>query len=266
MSNQEQLDAIFKRLSTEHGRLNADQQAFAIREIGRVRGELSDLLADFADTDGTVKKQRLNRLLRELDAVETSLRGYGTTAMDEILTETASWTTTRINNSVQGVIGVAAVSGGIERLNRDIVNYVARRFESDGLVLSDRVWRLSCDMRNELSKVLRANILRGESVDTMIRNIRKVHDNETWKIKRLVVTEGNAAYRTATSFNAKRSEVVTGLRLIACVKKSPPCVELADEDRHGLGKGIFLPDDSDIYSPHPNCTSYLTYELDERWL
>ena len=27
-----------------------------------------------------------------------------------------------------------------------------------------------------------------------------------------------------------------------------------------------VPGDSDVYNPHPNCTSYVTYEIDSRWL
>ena len=38
MTNQERLDAILRRVSDQHGKLNAKQQAYAIREIGRVRG------------------------------------------------------------------------------------------------------------------------------------------------------------------------------------------------------------------------------------
>ena len=68
---------------------------------------------------------------------------------------------------------------------------------------SDRVWRLAGDERDKIASVLRTDILRGESVGTMIRNVRRVHDNDTWKIERLVVTEGNTAYRAAADFNAK---------------------------------------------------------------
>ena len=103
-----------------------------------------------------------------------------------IITETADWTTTRINNGLERAIGSAGVTANMEQINRQVVNYVARRFESDGLVLSDRVWRLAGDERDKIASVLRTDILRGESVGTMIRNVRRVHDNDTWKIERLV--------------------------------------------------------------------------------
>ena len=42
LTTQAELDAIFKRLERDYGALNKKQQAYAIREIGRVRGELAD--------------------------------------------------------------------------------------------------------------------------------------------------------------------------------------------------------------------------------
>ena len=269
MTNQEKLDAIFEKLSKQHGKLNAQQQEYAIKELGRVRGDIADLLSDYAGKDGTVKKTRLNRLLRELDDIETLIREYGTTALDTIIQDTAEWASASINEGMLGVIGVRAVAKAqIERLNSDVFEYVVKRFGDDGLVLSDRIWRFSGDVRDEMSKVLRADIIRGESVSTMIANIRKVHDNETWKIRRLVVTEGNTAYRTATSYNAERSDVVTGVKLHHGKANDPKhrCTILSKEDRYGMGAGVFQPSDSEIYNPHPNCTSFLTYELDEKYL
>lgn len=269
MSNKSKLDAIFKKLAQQHGKLNVNQQAFAIKEIGRVRGDIVDLLADYAGKDGTVKKTRLNRLLRELDDIEALIREYGTTALDTILKNTAEWTSSSINEGMLGVIGVRAVAKAqMRQLNSDVFEYVVKRFGDDGLVLSDRVWRLAGDMRDDISKVLRSDIIKGESVNTMIANVRKVHDNETWKIRRLVVTEGNTTYRTATAYNAERSDVVTGVKLHHGKANDPKhrCTILSHEDRYGMGAGVFKPTDYEIYNPHPNCTSFITYELDEKYL
>lgn len=269
MSNQEKLDAILEKLATDYRKLNVKQQDFAVKEIARVRGDISDILADYADKDGVIKRERLARLLRELDEVETLIRGYGTTAMDAIIKETSAFAVAGASGALVSVVGAGAlVSAQMERLNRDVFEYVVKRFGEDGLVLSDRVWRLSGDMRDELSKVLRADILRGESVGTMIANIRQVHDNETWKIKRLVVTEGNTAYRAATAMNASRSDVVEALRVHRGKANRPNhrCTILEQTDRYGMGPGLFKPSDGEIYMMHVNCTGYLTYELSEKYL
>lgn len=261
MTQQEELNAIFERMAADYGALNANQQAFAIREFGRVRGDISDLLADFSNASNVVERRRLNRLLRELNEVETHLRDYGETALHRVVDDSAAFATRRINAGMREVTGSAAITMAQSRLNRNVTDYVIRRFSDDGLVLSDRIWRTAGDIRDELSKTLRSGIIRGDSVGEMVRDIRRVHANETWKIRRLVVTEGNTAYRTATAYNAKHSDVVRGLKLHPGVKMSPGCVNLSEEDRYGLGQGIFLPDDPDVYNPHPNCTSYVTYVL-----
>lgn len=269
--NQAKLDAIFARLSTQYGKLNAKQQEYAIREIGRIRGELAELLADYADKDGIIKRTRINRLMRDLDDIEAQIRKYGTVALDEIITETSDWTLTKINGALSTITGVAVSASTFDRINRDVFRYVTNRFSEDGLVLSDRVWSTAADIREEMSAVLRSGIIRGEGVSTMIPKIRRVHDNETWKIRRLVQTEGSTAYRTATAYNAERSRVTQWVKLNDRPGRhkrhdTHRCYELANEDRYGEGAGIFKPTDSEIYSPHPMCTSYITYVLDERWL
>ncbi len=70
MTNQERLNRLLDELANEYLKFNAKQQQLAIREIDRVRLEISDLLSDFSGNDGIIKKQRLNRLLRELDTIE----------------------------------------------------------------------------------------------------------------------------------------------------------------------------------------------------
>lgn len=272
MSKQAELDRIFKRLSTDYNALNKKQQAFAIREIGRVRGELADLLAEYAGSDGVIKRQRIGRLMRDMDDIERLLREHGVLAFDEIISNTSEWTTRRVNAGIVSTIGSVGIGvSSFDKVNRNVFRYVTKRFGSDGLVLSDRVWDLSGEIRDELSSVIRSSILRGEGVSTMIPKIRRVHDNETWKIRRLAQTEGSTAYRTATAFSARESEVVQWVRINDRPgdhknHEEHRCYELANEDRYSRGAGIFKPTDSEIYSPHPNCRSYITYVLDEKYL
>src|SRR5690606_1602822 len=171
-----ELDAIFRKMERDYGALNKRQQAFAIREIGRIRGELAELLAGFADSEGVIKRQRLSRLLRELGEIESSIRRNGTVAFESIIKESTEWTTAQIAGAI--VISTA----GIERVNKHVVKYAIKRFGEDGLVLSDRIWGLSGEIRDELTTVIRSSIIKGEGINAMIPKIRKVYDNETWKI------------------------------------------------------------------------------------
>lgn len=261
MSKQSELDAIYDKLARDYGKLNDKQVAYAIKEVGRVRADIAELLTEFAADDGTIKRQRLSRLLRELDDVEKALRENGTTAMTQVITQSA-------------VLAIAAsqiITGSIERLNKRTVDYVIRRFGEDGLVLSNRIWGTSGEIRDSISTVLRTGIIRGDAVGTMVRDVRKVFDNETWKIKRLVVTEGNTAYRVASANSVRDSKVADYVRINENGSRhrnhtSHKCYKLAQEDRYGEGKGVFKPTDTAIYMPHPNCSSYITAVLKDEYL
>ncbi len=260
LTTQAELDAIFVRMEKDYGALNRRQQAYAIKEIGRVRSELADLLADYAGSDGVIKRQRASRILRELDEIERSLREKGTLAFESIITESSEWTTGRL----AGAIGIS--TAGIERVNKHVIKYVIKRFGDDGLVLSGRIWGLSGEIRDEISTVIRSNIIKGEGINAMIPQIRKVYDNETWKIRRLARNESVTAHRAAISHNAQESDTVKWLQFHHGVKETEACVALANADPYNEGKGIYKPTDTEIWMPHPNCTSFITYVLNDEYL
>jgi hypothetical protein len=268
MSKQAELDAIFKRIATEQGKLTNKQVEFAIREIGRVRGDIADMLADYAGADGVIKRSRLLRLLRELETVEQSLRQYGTGVLHDIIEESADIAIEQVRIAFHRVLSepLNTVS-----LNQNVIDYVATRFGDDGLVLSDRIWSTSGVIRDAIATQLRSDIIKGESVGTMVRNVRKVYDNQTWMIKRLVVTESNTAYRTANAMSIERSEVADWVRIVENGSRHPrhkehACYKLAHENRYGEGDGIFRPTDLEIYCPHPQCSSYIVPVLKSEYL
>lgn len=262
LTKQEELDRIFRKMQADYGAFNRKQRAYAIREIGRVRGEVADLLADFSNSDGVIKRNRTRRLLREMDKIEESMRKTGTDAFEKVVEDTSEWT----GNKVGVKAGLALNSTQFDRVNEHVYKYVVKRFGSDGLVLSDRVWGLSGEIRDEMASAIRSGIIKGDGINSIVPEIRKVYENETWKIDRVARTESLTAHRAAISYSADESNVVEWVQFHAGDDRSDACVELANEDRHGAGKGVFRPNDTDIYSPHPNCTSYMTYILNERWL
>lgn len=262
LTSQADLDRIFKRLERDYGRLNRRQQEYAIREIGRVRSEIADMLVEYADDDGTIKRRRAARVLRELDEIEASLRQHGEIALENIIKESSEWTTSRLTKG----IGILLSKSAFDRVNEHVIKYVVKRFGEDGLVLSDRIWGLSGEIRDEISTVIRSAIIRGDGINAMIPRIREVYENETWKIRRLARNESVTAHRAAISYNAQESEIVKWVQFHAGEKRSDACVALENEDRYGMGKGVYKPTDTDIWMPHVNCTSYITYILDERWL
>jgi hypothetical protein len=265
MTQQQYLDEQLAKLGGKYERLNTRQQRYAIAEIDRTRLELIDLLTEYAKKDNTISKARLNSLLRDLEVLERSVRKNGMDAMESVVRESAEFGVQAGERSLVTALGEgAAITGSLNVLNRESFRYVVNRFGDDGLVLSDRVWQFAGEQRYALNRVVRSGIIRGESVNQMTAQVREVYANETWKIRRLVVTEGNTAYRVGTSYRAERSDYVKGVKVNDHTgharHHTHRCYELSNATT-SLGTGVYRPDDSRVYQIHPNCTAYLTYEL-----
>src|SRR5690625_3411539 len=114
-TTQAELDAIFKRLERDYGALNEKQQAYAIREIGQVRGEISDMLADYANNKGKITRRRLSRLLRDLDEIEESIREHGELALNSIIEQSSEWTVRNVNKAIGITLSTSSVDRSEER-------------------------------------------------------------------------------------------------------------------------------------------------------
>src|SRR5699024_3811448 len=111
---------------------------YAIREVGRVRGELADMLAEYADSDGIIKRRRANMLLRDLDEIEKSLRKNGTVALENIIEESTEWTTAK----VAGALGITYSASQFDHINKHVFNYVVKRYGSERLGIVGSGWGL----------------------------------------------------------------------------------------------------------------------------
>lgn len=263
------LNRLLRESAEQYKGINTRLQRFALREIERIRLELVELLLKYADRDNRVAINRINALLRELERLQEQTRKTLEDSIRDGVRHSAEYGVdsglTALRSALTGTTEAAIVAAQFDYINDRVFQYVINRFGKDGLVLSDRIWKLSREQYNEIEAVIRSGIVSGKSVNTMVAQVRKVYDNETWKIRRLVVTEGNTAYRTASSYLAQESRVVKGLRIHRGRANRPNhrCTQLEKIDRYGLGTGVYLPTDPEVLNPHPNCTSFVTYELVE---
>lgn len=262
---QSEFNEALAKLQRNYDKLNEKQVASAVREFMRLRFELLEMIDEYA-TDNEIQRRRLNALLRELDVYEKSVREHSEITFAKIIEDTAKWTTTELASA-----GLT-VGTSFAFINEHVVKYEMNRKWSDGLILSDRVWNLSGDLRDELSKVIRSAVIRGDSVSKLTTAIKQVHDNETWKVRRVAISESNNAHRAATLYNGQKSDIVTAFKLIDHPghknHKNHACYPLAHADDYGLGPGVYPKDiPADLFakltSPHPQCTSRLQYVLSE---
>src|SRR5690625_8050560 len=106
------------RLYRDYGALKETQQAYASRECCRVRGEISVMLADYANNKGKITRRRLSRLLRDLDVIEESIREHGELALNSIIAQSSEWTVRNVNKA----IGITLATSRFDRIQYDVIN------------------------------------------------------------------------------------------------------------------------------------------------
>src|SRR5690625_7993896 len=95
-----------------------------------------------------------------MDAIERELRKNGEQALINIIEESSEWTSRKIAS----IPRVKLSASQFDRINRHVVRYVVGRFGDDNLVLSDSIWGLSGEIRNQLTSVIRTSIIDRKSV------------------------------------------------------------------------------------------------------
>lgn len=258
------VDAALRKIAEDYKKLNKEQQRKIVRTFERSIADIYELLAAYEESDGTIKRTRINKLLRELDEIERRMIDDGMAAFERVVVEeTSEWTVAKVAT----IAGVALTAAHLTRVRARVERDVFRRLEKDGLQLFDRIWAVAGNVRDEIAKTIRESVIRGESVSSIIPKIRRVYKKETWKIERLARTEGSTAFRSATLENARQSKHVRWVLFHEGTCGRPDhhrhnCYHLAREDRYGEGPGIYKTTDTNILMPHPNCTSWISYVIE----
>lgn len=261
---------------------NKDKQKFAEYDLRRIQKEISEMLADKMLKDGTLSKNNFLRIQSELNMYEKRMRDTMNIHVTDTIKDSAKFATSGIQKEFMDNFGGHFLPpDAMQQINENVIEYVANRFSGGPIVLSEKTWlesntkqpnfvegatwQTAAGIRDAIEQEIRTGIILGQSVSEIIPRVRKAFDAETWKIKRLVVTEGNTAYRTATAMSAERSEVVDWVQMHKGLadRDNHMCSILSKQDNYGMGEGIFKATDMQIYSPHPNCTGFITYVVNE---
>jgi hypothetical protein len=267
MERNEELDRLLEQAADQYQRINANLQAQALQELDRIRAELIEKLTSYTDSSGKISQIRLQSLINDLNTIETRVREANMSAMNNVVEQSAAAGVTAYSEITAGILGVTVADflGGtaFDRVNQNVFQAAINRYGDDGIVISNRVWRVTREQRLAIQQALTSGVVTGKGVNSIIADVRKVYDNETWKIKRLVVTEGNITYRMASAYTAQQSPYVKALRIHRGKADRPEhrCSQLEKIDRYGYGNGLYKPTDPEVLHPHVNCTSYTTYEL-----
>lgn len=245
-------------------RENRRMQNGAISEIDEVRKQIIDILVEHVNEDGTIDKRKVQRILDEIEVVESEFERKLRDSIDETIDKT----TNRAMEVAIGSLGALITAGVITRsgLKKRIKDSMLNREISDGLTLRDRLWRMSGGLLDELRTDIRSGILQGLSVTMIARRMGKTFKDREWMIRRVIMTEGFNTYRKTIGEVAIESGVVKAVRIVDLRGRHPyherhECYRLAEQDMYGWGKGVYRPQDTFIYYPHPNCTAYFRFIL-----
>jgi hypothetical protein len=149
------------------------------------------------------------------------------------------------------------------------VELMLRRFNTEQISLSQRVYRTEKLASGWVDKVVNLGIGRGLTAREIAKEVRgsirpDVKGGVSYAAMRLGRTEINNSFHTATILSSVDKPWVQGQKWHLSNSHMVPdrCDKFAKEDQFGLGEGIF-PRDQVPRKPHPQCFCYLAPYLQD---
>lgn len=247
-------------------RQNRRMQNGAISEVDEARKEVLDILLKYAGEDGKIDKAKVRKILREIEQLDNGMQDDLIAQVEGTIDET---TDTAIKSTLVA-LGALVAAGLISRsLLKERVKQRMSEVGKDGITTEQRIRDMTGGILDHARTVIRSGVLRGDSVTKINRDLTKAFEKNEWKIRRLIMTEGMHAYRESIADMAKdlKSEgVIKAVRIVDNRGRHPnhkrhECYRLAEQDKYGWGKGVYRPEDTFIYNPHPQCTAYYRFIL-----
>jgi len=145
-------------------------------------------------------------------------------------------------------------------LRSGVISAVANLKEKDGLILSDRVWRLTEVAKLDIANKIQVGIIEGQSHTKIARSIKKYIEkgNLRFVSERLVMTEMAKAYKIANEEAVKIMQAQSQYMWFEKWELSPrhPRPDVCDlQASHdsGNGPGVY----KTAPSRHPGCLCYI---------
>lgn len=279
----ELLENIENTLPRKYGQLT--------RAADRARLMVEDILAKYADNTGVIPRNKQGAVIRDLARVEGQIYRDIQAELQIMFNATAEATAVGLSTAIATAIDIAAllavkelaesladitllfpalIGKSTERFIRDMARTPFNRKDSDGLQLNDRLQDISRTIIREVSSTLRTSIRKGEVTSEMNRKVKRGFSSLAWRLKTIVETETLYVHRNTIATFAELSGIASGLRIQdyphgkAGEHERHKCYEYANEDAHGMGKGVYPVGTRKIRHPHPRCRSTLHLVLDDR--
>lgn len=274
MTMQADLDELIDGIADDYMNHLDDYAEDVINKVERIRSDVYDILDDYSRKDGRISRSRINTLIRSLDDVEQDIYLELSEELEDAITETVKKAEKQTNGALLGLLGASLLLGSDgKKLNAEetvgsVVNFVLTRKAADGLSLSDRVRSIAGLMRDEVQQAIRYGVLRGDTVGRISRRVREAFKSASWRIGRVVKTEIPLAFRKTLLYIGGKQGIIKAVKIIDLrgrhkYHERHECYRLAEQDMYGWGKGVYRPEDTFILDPHPQCTAYFRYILND---
>lgn len=283
----------------------SEQARYAMRQLdaGAV-AEMQRLYADAAQQvrmqisaaarDGT--RVHLGELRALLAAIEGTLQALGEARdrlIDQAMVQAAQLGVRPLTGEGLAATGRAAVPvlDGLQAalVVDEAVNFVRGFRAADGLVLSDRLWKLDRGARELLTRTVEQAVVQGWSADRaareavmrgqpppagaaqaqrgaeagqLVRAADLLRDERAGPLAdtlRVMRTEVNRAHGEAYMAGAEGSPGFVGFRFLLSPQHPRPdiCDLLSEQNLHGLGRGVYPTRQSTPWPAHPNTLSFV---------
>ncbi len=212
-----------------------------------------------AAIDGTLRKDQLQQMKYR---VEQDLNTFDEAYRRIVTTSTNSGAQLILNRNGDLMMEVEGTRTVIDTIQDKVLAEVFNVAGRDGLILSDRIWRITQEAKRDITNRVVQGMLLGESHTRVARDIRqfvKGTGGLKYKSERLVLTEFARAYKVANEMSVEvmreSSEFMwyEKWELSPAHKSVDVCDVLAAANPVGEGPGVY----KQAPNRHPGCYCYI---------
>lgn len=249
-------------------------------------------IAQAAGPDELVRREHLQGLLRQIEDILQRMGLARDAVLNGALEQAAALGVRPYTLQGVGAVGGSTAvidSGAALRISEAAVEFVASFRMADGLTLSDRLWQLDMGAKEVLQRAISNAVVQGWSASKAVADLvyggkpvppelaatlgRGRADSllnladlltqgdgaEVWKAERVMRTEINRAHGEAYMQGAEQTPGFVGFRFLLSPRhpEHDICDLLAEQNLHGLGKGVYPDRERTPWPAHPNTLSFL---------
>lgn len=293
------LHAAIRRASLEAHKAVEKLDAATLADLQRIykaaAADLAALIAARAGSDGNVALQELRSLLDQLNGILLDLAGKRDALLGATLATGAELGVAPFTAAEAGAIAVISVGVGAA-IAQEAVKGVRNAVATDGLQLSDRIWRTDRQARDLVMNTVERAVIQGYGASQAALELltkgekipgglfakrdqanagaigRLVNDallkdegSPLTNAMRLMRTELNRAHGEAYMAAGESTPGFAGWRYLLSPAHPKPdiCDLLSTQNLHGLGAGVYPTRAKTPWPAHPNTLSFVVIVFED---